>query len=361
MITAIIVNYHSHLLTARAVASVLADQADAQVVVVDNSESATEVQALRSVLPAQVECIVTPENIGFGQACNLGYSKARYDWILLLNPDAFVLDGCIAALVDFLKKNPRAGAVSPRIYWDGELSWLAPPLLMHTPFTELGLAVLLRLPWLANMVSRRFCRWAVQCITSKQAVEQRMLSGGHMLLRRSAITAAGGLFDPNFFMYFEDTDLCRRLRQSSYRLFLLPAARAVHEWATTQDKADISVASHRYYFNKHFPRSRFLGWRTRLEQSRTPVRLPESHDLGLCQSPPVFSVPAGLQSGWLMEVSPHPLFIPALYCFGQGCEARIPETLWQRLGPGRYGARIGACRGGEYHCFSWEIRQNEGS
>ena len=63
-----------------------------------------------------------------------------------------------------------------------------------------------------------------------------------------------------------------------------------------------------------------------------------------------------------MELSPQPLFIPALYCFGQGSEARIPLPLWLRLGPGRYVARIGAPRGGggTYRIFSWEIGENAG-
>mgnify|MGYP002399059690 CR=1 FL=1 len=297
MITAIIVNYHTSQLTARAVSSVLADQPDAQVVVVDNSESVAEEQALRSLLPAQVECIVPPENIGFGRACNLGYSKARYDWILLLNPDAFVLEGCIAALVTFLQETPRAGAVSPRIYWDEGLAWLAPPILMHTPFTEAGMAFLLRHPWLGERVSRMFCRWAVQCITTGHPVEQHMLSGGHMLLRKSAIEAAGGLFDPSFFMYYEDTDLCRRLRLSGSKLYLVPAGRAVHEWSATAGKTHISAESRSHYFHKHFPRSWLLAWRTRLEQGRSPVRLLDGVSLGLRQTPLFFPYRRGCTQG----------------------------------------------------------------
>jgi GT2 family glycosyltransferase len=358
MITAIIVNYHSHALTARAAASVLADQPEAQVIVVDNSESESEAQALRAALPSPVECIITPENIGFGRACNVGFSRARHDLILLLNPDAFVLQGCIGAMTDFLAKTPHAGAVCPLVYWDAELTWLAPPILMHTPFTEAGMALLLRWPWLADKVSRLFRRWALNCIGSDRPVERRMLSGGHILLRREAIAAAGGLFDPHFFMYFEDTDLCRRLRLSGSRLYILPAARAVHEWCCTLDKGEISATSHQYYFNKHFPKSRLLAVRRQLERSRLGLRLPQGNDLGVCRTPPALPVPASLQEEWVLELSPQPLLIPALYYFGNGPEARISEPLWQRLGPGQYWARIAAPQGVDAQWFCWRI-ENE--
>lgn len=354
MITALIVNYHSHALTVRAVGSVLADCPDAQVIVIDNSTSETEARALRSELPPQVECIISPENIGFGRACNLGYSHARHDLILLLNPDAFVLPGCIAALADFLRKTPHSGAVCPLVYWDAELTWLAPPILMHTPFTEAGMALLLRCPWLADRVSRIFRRWALRCIKSEQAVERQMLSGGHILLQREAIESAGGLFDPNFFLYFEDTDLCRRLRSSGSRLYLLPAACAVHEWCATQDKSEVSATSHHYYFNKHFPQSRLLSLRGHLERSRLKVRLPPSEDLGFCCTSPVFPVSEELQAEWVLEVSPQPLLIPALYYFGNGATVHIPEPLWRRLGPGQYWARIASPTGGGCRLFSWQ-------
>jgi len=355
MVTAIIVNYHSHQLTARAVASVLADQPDAQVVVVDNSEAEIEAQALRSALPSQVELCISAENIGFGRACNLGYERARHDWILLLNPDAFVQAGCIGELVAFLRKTPRAGAVSPLVYWDAGLSWLAPPILMHTPFTEAAMALLMRWPWLGDTASRIFRRWALHCIRSGRVIARKMLSGGHLLLRREAITAAGGLFDAAFFLYFEDTDLCRRLRQAGFGLFLLPTARAVHEWRCTQDKSDVSEASHRYYFAKHFSGSWLSAGRRWFEASGLPVRLPVARDFGICCTPPVLPVPEMLWADWVLELSPQPLLMPALYYFGNGMEACIPEELWQRLGPGGYWARIGDPNGRKCRWFHWQI------
>ncbi|MEI6215286.1 MAG: glycosyltransferase [Desulfuromonadales bacterium] len=358
MITAVTINYFSHQLTVRAALSVLADRPDAQVIVVDNSECADEATSLRELLPPQVDLIVTPENIGFGRACNLGFAAARHDLILLLNPDAIVLPGCLDALAGFLRQTPQAGAVAPLAWWDREKTWLLPPGQLPTPVSELSMSLALRFPRWGARVSMSFRKKAQACFRSRAAVRQRMLSGGHVLLRRSAVEKAGGPFDPALFMYYEDTDLCRRLDRAGFGLYLLPGAEVVHEWCCTQDKGHLSRVSHEYYFGKHFSGSPLLRVFKRLERSGLPLRLPEHHDLGLCRVPPRFPVAAGVQGEWLMEISPQPLFVPALYHFGSGSEACIPEEIWERLGPGRYWLRIGPPDGGDCSLFSWEIPAN---
>lgn len=357
MVTAIIVNYHGHRLTARAAASVLADQPDAQVVVVDNSADPLEAQALQAALPPRATCLIAPENLGFGKACNLGFEHAESEWILLLNPDAIVLPGCIAALVNFLEVTPRAGAAAPLAYWDREQNWLLPPAQLPTPATELVMALALRHPWLGNQVSHRFRQWALRCIRSQQPVRQRMLSGGVVLLRCSAVQAAGGLFDPGFFMYFEDTDLCMRLHKAGFQLYLVPGARAVHCWEAAPDKAALSVPSRLRYFQKQFPGSVLFALRQWLDhRHRLPLHLPAGGELGDCQSAPEFPVSPELRRGWVLEISPNPLLVPALYRFGQGEECRISSEVWSLLGPGRYWARLAGPDGERAARFGWSIK-----
>lgn len=342
MITAIIVNYRSRHLTARAAASVMADCPDAQLIVIDNSEDAVEAAELRRLLPPQAECIVSQQNLGFGRACNLGFEQARHDWIFLLNPDAFVLNGCIAELVAFLQHHPRVGAVSPLTWWDTEQCWLLSPSQLQTPFTELVLALALRHPRFGSLVSRAFRQWALGCLTAGQPVAQKMLSGGVVMLRRSALVAAGGLFDPAFFMYYEDTDLCRRLLKASFALYLVPQAGAIHAWESASDKGGLAVSSRLLYFQKHFPGSLLFRLRQLLERLNPGLRLPVSRQLGVCQSPPEFTVPPELHVGWVLELSPQPLLVPALYCRGRGSIAKISDQVWALLGAGDYWARIGS-------------------
>lgn len=355
MITAVIVNYHCRDLTVRAAASVLADQPDAQVVVIDNSADTAEARALQALLPPSVECIIASENLGFGRACNLGFNGARHDWILLLNPDALVLNGCIQTLVAFLRQTPQAGAAAPLTYWDEAQQWLLPPAQLPTPVTELGMALAIRWPWLGRLVSQRFRSWALNCISSEQPVVQRMLSGGHVLLRRSAVVAAGGLFDPDFFMYFEDTDLCQRLQKAGFQLYLVPAAKAVHAWCAAPEKGTLSQASRRQYFQKQYPGSMLFDLRERMGRHGLTVRPLESRSLGICSAPPPFPVPAAVERSWVLEVSPHPLLVPSLYCFGRGTDCRLSGEVWSLLGPGDYWARVAAPSGtGENYKFNKE-------
>lgn len=355
MISALIVNYRSQALTVRAAASVLADVADAQVIVVDNSESPGEAAALARTLPAGVELIVSPRNLGFGRACNLALQSARHPWVLLLNPDATVVPGCLPRLLGFLQARPDAGAVSPTGYWDAALGWRLPPGQMPTPRAEFGLSLALRWPWLGQIVSKAFRRWALGCLVGGRAAPQRMLSGGHMLLRRSAIDAAGGLFDPAFFLYYEDTDLCRRLRRAGFGLYLLPDAGVVHAWRCEPAKAALSQPARAYYLRKHFAASPWAACHAWLERRFPHCRLPSSDSLGVLDGPPAFAVPADWTTAWTLEISPQPLFVPAAYHKGEGPRAVVPEDIWRLLGPGEYWARIqpvfgrGECR------FHWQI------
>ena len=357
MITAIVVNFYNHLLTSRAVESVLADQPGAQVIVVDNSVKMVESQALQKSLPSGVTLLLSSENIGFGRACNLAISHAVHDYVLLLNPDAYVLSGCIDSLENFLQQTPQAGAVAPLVYWDKAATWLLPPAQLPTPVTELAMAIALRWRRSGYLLSRWFRRWALRCIFSIKTVEQKMLSGGHMLLRKSAIVASGGLFDPDFFMYYEDTDLCQRLQKNGYSLYLLPTAGAVHEWRAAQNKNQLSEISHQNYFQKHYSQSWLLALRKKIVQLLPDTVYPECHNFGICPKSPDFFLPVLPPGRLIVELSPHPLFVPALYHLTTGAEFHISKELWERLETGDYWVRISTHSGKLIQSYHWRIER----
>ena len=225
MISVLIVNYFCHSLTVRAVLSVLADDPSSQVIVVDNSADSSEAGSLRHALPPGVELVVAPINLGFGCACNQALEHATGEYILLLNPDAFILPGCLKQLLNTMQADLSIGAVSPVAQWDEAGDFLLPPGQMQTPAWEWMLAIGQRFSVFGNWLSKRFRAYAWSCLSATRPVRQRMLSAVHMLLRRSAIENAGGLFDRSFFMYYEDTDLCRRLAKSGFKLVLGPDSR----------------------------------------------------------------------------------------------------------------------------------------
>jgi GT2 family glycosyltransferase len=355
VISVLIVNYFSFDLTARAVNSVLSDQPSAQIIVVDNSNCPTEAKGLLKAMPEKVELIIPESNLGFGRACNLALDRSCGEWIFLLNPDAFVLPGCLEQLLETLQRNPKVAAVSPVVQWDEAATFLLPPAQMQTPAWELMLALGMRFPPIGNWLSKRFRRWTLNCLYAHNPVSQRMLSGGHMLLRREAIEASGGLFDAGFFMYYEDTDLCRRLHAAGFDLLIDPRARVVHEWRNDPNKYRFVSDSRRRYMEKHFSYIWLID-RCRLKLERTyEVRPINSKliNLGFCESLPVFELPIDDSADWLFELSPHPLLIPAAY--SKYCAPPyIPPHIGSLLGPGHYWARFTSPDRKE-HLFTWQM------
>lgn len=339
MITSIIVNYRSSSLTIRSAQSVLNDFPSGQVIVIDNSEDPKEAEDLKSGLPPSVDLHISETNVGFGRACNLGFEYAKHEWIFLINPDAYVIPGCMETLMSFMISKPKAGAVSPLSYWDHERSWYLPPGQMPSPVVDFAMSLAMRFARLGLKSSLGFRSWALKKLQSKTATKMKMLSGGHMMLRRSAIEACCGLFDGNIFMYYEDTDLCRRLASMDFELYLLPTAEVTHSWQCAPSKGHLSEASHEYYTKKHFPNSPWSIAKKLVEQTRQ-VQLYQNTDLGILKTPPILDIPNSLQQGWILEASAHPLLIPAAYLFGKGPTATISEEIWSFLGAGQYWIQI---------------------
>ena len=207
MISVIIVNYHSALMTKRAVDSVLPEDEEVEVFVVDNTATVEERLQLKSLLPDGIHLIFNETNEGFGRACNRAYSMSRGTWIFLLNPDAYILPGTLKRLKHFLVKHPRAAAAGPMIYWDDQKHFMLPPNYLPRPAHEFLLAHRCRIPALTHLYALRWRWWTLTVLNSASPLEQYSLSGGSVLLRKDAVESVGGLFDENFFLYYEDADL----------------------------------------------------------------------------------------------------------------------------------------------------------
>jgi hypothetical protein len=177
-------------------------------------------------------------------------------------------------------------------------------------------------------------------------VKVASLSGALVLLKREAVRKAGGLFDPRFFMYFEDTDLSLRLRKAGYSLVLEPRAAAIHEYDQCgkeewRVKRSLIDSSYRIFLEKYC-----RGWSSRIKKIMygiTPAPHGDGKQLAApaLTSPFVVEVPVALHKRWLFELSPDPSFIPSAGRFGKGPIMDFPEELWALLAPGLYFGRLG--------------------
>lgn len=193
-----------------------------EIVVIDNNPAAGVEEILKNEFP-DVRYLLTPRNDGFGSAMNKGIAEARGEYVLIFNPDIVVRPGSLEALHRFMEQNPRVGIVGPKLLNpDGTLqhscSRYHTPLIPILRRTPLG-----RLPF----GQRRLDDFLMTDVNHNETMNVDWLMGSALFTRRQALDEVGA-FDEGFFMYFEDTDLCRRFWQSGWRVVYYPEARMVH-------------------------------------------------------------------------------------------------------------------------------------
>lgn len=357
MISAIIVNYRSAELSKRAALSVLGENEPVEVFVVDNTASEEERTRLESLFQGDVSLIFNARNEGFARACNLAFKASKGEWIFLLNPDAYVLPGALSRLKSFLVANPRAAAAGPRIYWDDHRTFLLPPSTLPTGFREFANGMMNLSPAF-RFLDTCIRRWRLlRAWRAVLPVRQKALSGGHMLLRRTAIEECGGLFDEEFFMYYEDSDLCLRLIHAGFRLYMEPKAEVIHNYVHSRPKMELLKKSRDIYFSKNFGSDPLLILSGKLPPAGN-IHLPKGcTPLGEASFPIAFDIPRTLQKSWLFEWSPSPFFAPSVGCFGRGATMELPVSVRDMLGPGTYYARVSRPASVAFAdaCWSWEI------
>jgi N-acetylglucosaminyl-diphospho-decaprenol L-rhamnosyltransferase len=215
-----IVNYASWPLTLRCIESLQETRyRDFEILVVDNDSVEPP------ELPSRVRLIRNKENLGFARAHNTGIAASDADLIVLINPDTLVEGDFFEHLEAFVSKNPRAGIVGPRIMdAEGNLQLSARREISALSGFLGRTSLLTRLFPKSSLVKSQFP--AVTDQSHPTSVD--WVSGACMVVRRETLRDIGPL-DERFFMYFEDTDLCRRARVAGWLVYYLPQVEILHQ------------------------------------------------------------------------------------------------------------------------------------
>jgi hypothetical protein len=214
--------------------------------------------------------------------------------------------------------------VAPRQFLDEAFAWLLPPAWLPTALRAWVAERTLREPAQRPRWSRAARAESLRCWAAGAPLRQRALSGSMMMVRRAALDASramrGELFHARYFMYFEDVDLCLRLRREGWHLALVPAAQAVHRWRNATHKAALMQQGMPAYFDEHFGLSdRWLARRDAL--AIRPPGPPWDMQARPLEDTTLRIDPDG-QDAWCVEVSPYPNLWPAAGSLGRG-----PATL----------------------------------
>lgn len=214
---------------------------DFQILVVDNGSEPGDSQTISRQYP-EVEILSLPENMGFAGGCNAGIQYCLdhgADWIWLLNNDTKVGMDSLELLLEAGSNNRKSGALSGMVL-TGSGETFAASGRGEIDFAKAKTYLKRDVPDGAVVVE---CEW---------------LSGSNLLLRATAL-AESGVFDEDYFLYFEDTDLCHRIRLANWQCLLVPAARVEHVGgASTEGKR-------RFWRAYYYTRNRLLFFRRYLK------------------------------------------------------------------------------------------------
>ena len=224
-LTVIIVSYNTRELTLKAVETLIDNAGDVtmRIVVFDNASADGSAKAVAFAFP-QVEVVANAENIGFGRANNIVAETASTDWLLLLNPDTETHPRAVENLLSFAKAHPDAGITGGRtVFPDGSLNiascWRR--MTVWSLFCNaVGLSKLLPNSEVFN--PEAFGGW------QRDSVREVDIVVGCFLMISTRLWRELGGFDPRYFMYGEEADLCLRARARGYRPMITPNAQIMH-------------------------------------------------------------------------------------------------------------------------------------
>lgn len=201
-----------------------------EVIVVDGASSDGSPALVREVFP-WVKLIACNENVGFPRGNNIGLAEANGRYLLLLNPDTEIKQNALPVLVDYLAQHQDVGLVGPQLLnSDGSIqsSRRRFPTLVTALFES---------TWLESVAPQRVLRhYYAQDLPDNQISDVDWVTGACMLTRREIFDTIGGL-DEAYFMYSEELDWCRRIKDAGWRVVYYPAAQVLHHVGKSSEQA----------------------------------------------------------------------------------------------------------------------------
>lgn len=195
---------------------------DMEVFVVDNNSADESVEMVRNRF-SRVKLIANSDNRGFAAANNQAWQQSQGEYILLLNPDAYVKPGALSNVLSFMELHPECGLCGGRLVKpDGTLDPSARkfPGWLSKFFTISGLRS--RFPNSAIFSGHEFGGFDHSSI-----MEVDWVPGTFTIYRRTMLEETG-LFDERFYIYYEETDLCLKAKKKGWKVFFIPDAEVVH-------------------------------------------------------------------------------------------------------------------------------------
>jgi GT2 family glycosyltransferase/nucleoside-diphosphate-sugar epimerase len=248
----IIVSYYTGLPLRLCVASAIAHNNVAEIIIVNNGNTTADERWLEELSHnhANIRLISGHGNVGFGKAVNIAARNAVGDYLLVLNPDAVMLPSCIDAMINAMEETPEAWVAGANItdYRGRSVPQTARNIL--TP--ENAISSALFLPFFTESAPEL----NIYTPFTDEIMDIPAISGAFMFFRKSAFQQLNG-FDESYFLHVEDMDICLRVNKMGGRIILVPTVKVLH-FQGSSGGSSLKVELHKarsfaIYFTRHFP------------------------------------------------------------------------------------------------------------
>ena len=250
-VSIIIVNYNTLKLTQNCIQSII-DKTNGisyEIIIVDNASTDGSKEYFES--DSKIKYIYSEENLGFGRANNLGAQSAVGNKLFFLNPDTLLINNAIKILSDYLDVHPKTGGAGGNLYNKDLKPCLSFKRYLPGLFWELNnmtFATLEKIVFIGNQTFNN----------TNNVKSVGYITGADLMIPKRIFNDLGG-FDSKFFLYFEETDLCCRIRELGLKIESVPASRIQHLEGESFKGGEINrnrirhTEKGRYtYYHKHF-------------------------------------------------------------------------------------------------------------
>jgi GT2 family glycosyltransferase len=256
-ISIIIVNYNVRDYLYNCLQSIRAasEGLEIETIVVDNDSSDGSVEYLRPRFP-EVNFIETGENLGFGRANNLGFDNASGKYFLILNPDTIIREDTLKSMFEFMENDTETGIAGCKVLNEDGTFQEQCRRGFPTPWASFS-----KLFGLQKLFpkSKLFSGYNLTYLPVDETYEVDAVIGAFMFARAEIIRDLKG-FDPEFFMYGEDLDLCYRTQKSGYKIKYFHETSIIHYKGESTKRSSINEIRHFYQAMEIFARKHFSGF-----------------------------------------------------------------------------------------------------
>ncbi|MCK5742257.1 MAG: glycosyltransferase, partial [Chlorobi bacterium] len=229
-----------------------------ETIVVDNDSNDFSVEYLRPMFP-NVKFIDLKENIGFGRANNIGFDHSNGRYVLILNPDTIIEENTLKVMFDYMEANPEVGVAGCKVLNPDGSFQLACRRGFPSPWSAFS-----KLFGLQKLFpkSKIFAGYNQTFRSEDETYYIDALIGAFMFARKETLDKVGG-FDPDFFMYGEDLDLCYRINKENQKIAYVHTTSILHYKGESTKRSSMNEVKHFYeameiFAGKHFSGSKLF-------------------------------------------------------------------------------------------------------